>query len=125
MTWKQIDDGHHMTLSAFPLKLHGTSWALPALLAVFLLTIPGCNQGDDGTMSNRDIKTVMEANATDLMSNPDVSAVAIGELPDGTPCIKVYVVNKSDAVVKKIPDRLEGHPVVIEESGEFKPMADD
>lgn len=73
-------------------------------------------------MSNRDIKSVMEAHAPELMSIPGVTAVAIGELADGTPCIKVYVVKKSKQLAEKIPARLEGHPIEIEESGEIKPM---
>ena len=89
------------------------------LLPTFTLN---CRTGGDDTVPTRDIKTVMEAHAAEIMSIAGVAAVAIGELPDGTPCIKVYVVEKSEAIVKKIPDRLEGHPIVIEESGEIKPM---
>jgi hypothetical protein len=73
-------------------------------------------------MPTRDIKTVMEAHVNELMAMPGVAGVAIGELDDGTPCILVMVVELTDELEQKIPKSLEGHPVVIEVSGEFKPM---
>ena len=93
--------------------------------ATILCNAFGCRPGGENTVPNKDIKSVMEAHAPELMSIPGVTAVAIGELEDGTPCIKVYVVEKSEELSKKIPARLEGHPVVIEESGEFEPMDTD
>ena len=73
-------------------------------------------------MPNRDIKTVMEAHVADLMAIPGVVAVAIGELDDKTPCIRVYVLEQTEELGRKIPKDLQGHPVVIEVSGEIKPM---
>lgn len=73
-------------------------------------------------MPTQDIKTVMEAHADELMAIDGVTAVAIGELDDGTPCIKVYVVRKTDELTTQIPKALEGHPVVVEESGVIRPM---
>jgi len=96
------------------------------VLVIWLLLLScfafSCRPGGDNTVPTKDIKTVMEAHAPELMSIAGVTAVAIGERSDGTPCIKVYVVEKSEALKKKLPARLEGHPVVIEESGEIKPM---
>jgi hypothetical protein len=103
-------------------------YEIPHVWGILLLLVScwafGCNPGDDA-VSKKDIKMVMEAHAPDLMDIQGVTAVAIGQLGDGTPCIKVYVVEKSDELEDKIPDRLEGHPVVIEESGEIKPMRSD
>ena len=83
------------------------------------------NNGGESSVPTRDVKTVMDAHVDDLMSIPGVAGVAIGELEDGTPCIQVLVVEKSDEIVKKIPKRIEGHPVDIIESGVIRPMSGD
>ncbi|RME27325.1 MAG: hypothetical protein D6800_05240, partial [Candidatus Zixiibacteriota bacterium] len=59
----------------------------------------------------------------DLMAIPGVVGVAVGVLEDSTPCIKVYVVNKTDEIKKRVQSELEGHPVRVEVSGEIKPMS--
>ncbi|MBN1503923.1 MAG: hypothetical protein JW952_02545 [Candidatus Eisenbacteria bacterium] len=74
-------------------------------------------------MPTRDVKSVMEAHVQELMAIDGVTAVAIGELDDGTPCITVYVVEKTDELSDRIPKTLEGHPVVVEESGVIRPMS--
>ena len=74
------------------------------------------------TMPNRDIKTVMDAHVEELMAIPGVVAVAIGQLDDETPCIKVYVIEQTEELDRRIPNSLEGHPVVVVVSGEIKPM---
>jgi hypothetical protein len=73
-------------------------------------------------MPTQDIHTVMEAHAGELMAIEGVTAVAVGALEDGTPCIQVYVVEKTDNVVRRIPKTLGGHPVIVEESGIIRPM---
>ncbi|MBI4721358.1 MAG: hypothetical protein HY770_09105 [Chitinivibrionia bacterium] len=80
------------------------------------------NRESRKSMPTRDIKTVMEAHVGDLMAMPGVAGVAIGELDNGTPCIIVMVVDLTDDLKRTIPKDLEGHPVIIEVSGEFKPM---
>ena len=75
------------------------------------------------SMPNRDIKTVMDAHVEELMAIPGVVAVAIGQLDDETPCIKVYVIEQTDELDRRIPKSLEDHPVVVEVSGEIKPMS--
>ncbi|MDH3455645.1 MAG: hypothetical protein OER90_02280 [Gemmatimonadota bacterium] len=94
------------------------------LLALVLANACQVQNGGRGDMPTRDIKTVMEAHVDDLMALPGVAGVAIGALDDGTPCIKVMVVTQTDELSRRIPDRLEGHPVVIVESGAFRPMDD-
>ena len=73
-------------------------------------------------MPTQDINTVMEAHAGELMAIESVTAVAVGALANGTPCIKVYVLRKTAAVRRRIPRTLEGHPVIVEESGVIRPM---
>ena len=73
-------------------------------------------------MATRDIKEVMEAHTEELMAIPGVVGVYIGALDDGTPCIKVMVIEKTPELEQKIPKALEGHPIVIEETGEIRPL---
>ncbi len=73
-------------------------------------------------MPQRDINTVKEAHAAELMALPGVVGVAVGELEDHTPCILVMVVKLTKELEGKIPKTIEGHPVRIEESGEIRPM---
>jgi len=95
---------------------------LAALIPPALLSCQA-NKGGERAVPTRDVKTVMEAHVDELMAITGVTGVAIGELEDGTPCIQVYVVKKSDEIVKKIPSELEGHPVHIIESGVIRPMS--
>ena len=55
-----------------------------------------------------------------LMTLPGWAGTAIGEC-EGAPCIKVMVVRKTEELMAKIPSTFEGFPVVVEETGEFRP----
>jgi hypothetical protein len=96
------------------------------IVAIVLATaISGCRSDDrkgQDAVPQKDIKTVMEAHVADLMAIPGVTAVAIGALEDGTPCIKVYIEKENDETRRAIPKTLEGHPVVVEVSGKIEPM---
>jgi hypothetical protein len=71
----------------------------------------------------KDINKVMEVHTTELMSISGVVGVYIGLLDETEiPCIKVMVIKKNRDLEKKIPKSLEGHPVIIVESGEIKPF---
>jgi hypothetical protein len=74
-------------------------------------------------MATRDVKDVMEAHAAELMAIPGVVGVYTGVLDDGTPCIKVMVKKRTPELEQKIPKNLEGVPVVIEETGEIRPLS--
>ncbi|MGH8004570.1 MAG: hypothetical protein ACRECJ_07590, partial [Limisphaerales bacterium] len=67
---------------------------------------------------------VQEEHTPHLMSLPGVVGTAIGE-SQGKPCIKVYVTQKTAEIEKGVPDSLEGYPVVIEVTGEFKALDED
>ena len=71
----------------------------------------------------RDINRVMEAHADELMAIDGVTAVAVGVLDDGTPCIQVYIVRNTDELARRIPKTLDGHPVLVEVSGIIRPMS--
>jgi hypothetical protein len=73
----------------------------------------------------RDIDKVMDTHVGDLMAIDGVTAVAVGALDDGRPCIRVYVVKKTADLARRIPKTLGGHPVAVEESGVIRPMSDE
>lgn len=97
-------------------------WCFVLILAVVTI---GCQteREEKINLPERDIKTVMEAHASELMAIPGVTAVAIGELEDKTPCIKIYIIERSEFLDSRIPSSLEGHPVVVTVSGEITPMS--
>ena len=71
----------------------------------------------------RDINEVMEAHVAKLMALPGVVGVFVGALDNGTPCIKVMVIKANPELERKIPRDLEGHPILIVETGEIKPLS--
>ena len=95
---------------------------LLAFLFLFGISIVEDIKGQS-EMATRDIKEVMEAHTEELMAIPGVVGVYIGALGDGTPCIKVMVIEKTPELEQKIPKALEGHPIVIEETGEIRPLS--
>ncbi|MCU7492113.1 MAG: hypothetical protein HF300_18895 [Ignavibacteria bacterium] len=74
------------------------------------------------THHKRSIEEVMNAHTDELMSIPDVNGVYIGELENGQECITVLVSKKTELHKKKIPRKIEGYPVIIEETGEIRPL---
>ena len=93
-----------------------------ALVSLVFLGACGDGSGDGRDMPAQDINTVMEAHVGELMAIEGVTAVAVGALANGTPCIRVYVVKKTGAVRRRVPRVLGGHPVIVEESGVIRPM---
>ena len=96
-----------------------------ALVSLVFLGACGGGSGDGRDMPTQDINTVMEAHVDELMAIEGVTAVAVGALDDGTPCIQVYVVSKTEDLLCRIPKTLGGYAVVIEESGVIRPMPDE
>ena len=101
--------------------------AAAGLTLVALVAITGCRSGstngkDETDMPQRDVTTVMNAHVDALMATEGVAGVAIGETDDHTPCIIIYVVQLTDTLKASLPTTMEGHPVRIEESGEFRPL---
>ncbi|HEX2865931.1 MAG TPA: hypothetical protein VHO03_02760 [Ignavibacteriales bacterium] len=107
-----------------------------AIVIVFTYIIPaglaGC-RGEEPKRSafvmdtlrahgKRSIEEVLNAHTEELMAIPDVNGVYIGELEDGRECITVLVSKKTELHKKKIPKKLEGYPVIIEETGEVRPL---
>lgn len=101
--------------------------ALVALLAVVGGAVTCAKQvvSDDeqrrALMAGKTIEAVLKEHTERLMSLPGMVGTAIGAC-DGKPCIKVLVVKETPELVNQIPRTLEGYPVVIEETGEIRPL---
>ncbi len=82
-----------------------------------------CTTGTRGDvpMQAKTIEAVLREQTRQLMSFPGVVGTAQG-LCNGKACIKVYVATKTPELEGQIPDTLEGYPVVVEETGEFRPL---
>ena len=69
----------------------------------------------------RPLEEVLRERTDGLMATPGVVGVAQG-LCGAKPCIKVFVAKKTSESLKAIPASLEGYPVSVEETGEFRPF---
>jgi hypothetical protein len=79
------------------------------------------NLQGENTMAVKTIEEVLKKHTGELMSVPGVVGTAQG-VCDNKPCIKVYVIKKTSELNKKIPDIIEGYPVVIEETGKIRAL---
>ncbi len=71
----------------------------------------------------RDINAVLAAHDRKLLEIPGVVGVYVGLLPDGrTPCLKIMLARRDAATERAVPVTLEGYPVVIEVTGEIRPL---
>lgn len=97
------------------------------LCMVFIaITMENCaNQTQESRgnniMSEKTIEEVLKEHTDALMAIDGVVGVAQG-LCDGKECVKVYVVEMTSDLQKKIPAKLDGYPVDIEVTGEFKAL---
>lgn len=72
-------------------------------------------------MQKKGIEEVLREHTDNLVSIPGVVGTAHGQCA-GKPCIKVFVVKKTPAIVKNIPTTLEGYGVTIQETGEIRAL---
>ena len=72
-------------------------------------------------MSAKTIKEVLKEYTDELMSIPGVVGIAQG-ICVGKPCIKVFVIKKTPELEQKIPNVLDRHPVIVEETGKFRAL---
>ena len=73
--------------------------------------------------SSPDINAVLRAHDKQLLAVPGVVGVYVGLLADGkTPCLKVMLAKKSAKAERAIPKNIDGFPVVIEITGEIRPL---
>ncbi len=97
------------------------------LAAIFLcFVIGGCTAGAHGLegekgMTDSKVSQVLERHQNELMAIPGVVGIAEGRC-DSVPCIKVFIARSTPEITGKIPHVLEGVPVSVEVTGEFKPL---
>ena len=72
-------------------------------------------------MSGQTIEQVQEEHTDEWMAIPGVEGTAIG-LYEGTPCIKILTSSRTDEIRAQIPSEVEGYPVIVEETGEFRAL---
>lgn len=102
------------------------------LLAAALVTIiiTGCRrEADQANNSSRSqikqkrtIEQVMQFYTGEIMAIPGVNGLHLGKLENGRDCIAVMVHRRTEENEKMIPRQLEGFPVVIEETGDIRPV---
>lgn len=97
---------------------------LSFILILFFYSGFYCNTSDEGKtgMQKKPVKDVIGENSQRIMSVEGVVGIYEGQQEDGTSCIKVMVIEDSPELTKKIPKEIEGYPVIIEVTGEIKPM---
>lgn len=99
--------------------------ALSLCLSILAMTCREREQtstSEEIPMPTRNISDVLKDHTDELMSIPGVVGLYEGVLENGTPCIKVMVVAHTPELQGKIPQNIESHPVVIEVTGEIRPM---
>ena len=72
-------------------------------------------------MSDKTIEQVQEEHTSRWMAIAGVEGTAIG-LCEGKPCIKIFSSVSAEQLKDKIPSSVEGHPVIIEETGTFRAL---
>lgn len=91
------------------------------LVAGCAAVLCGCTAPGDDQMQEPSVSAALERHSPALIAIPGVVAVGESEC-DGVPCIKVYVAETTPELRERIPGSLEGFPVVVEESGEIRPL---
>ena len=103
---------------------------LASLALVLLLAIwGGCRSGPEGgqaplSMPQRPIEQVLAEKTTEWMSWEGVVGTATSQLDNGRPCLVVYLAYEDERLRARFPEAVEGYPVVLEVSGEFRAMPD-
>ncbi len=106
-------------------------WIVIVLLNICAISaagnLAGCSYiGPSGlekgrSMPERTIEQVQEEHTDEWMAIPGVEGTAIG-LFEGKPCIKIFTSRKPQEIRDKIPSKVEGYTVIIEETGAFRAL---
>jgi len=67
-------------------------------------------------MPAKTIEQVLKDRTNEWMAIPGVVGTAIGMFEDN-PCIRIFTSSKPEKLRANIPSVVEGHPVIIEETG--------
>ena len=99
---------------------------MPTLLILLLATITcgpkgGLDKQEGSRTNGMTIEAALKRHTDNLMAIPGVVGTAIGQC-DAKPCIMVLVVKKSPDLMQKIPQQLDGFPVIVNETGSIRPL---
>jgi hypothetical protein len=102
--------------------------SVPLVLAIALIWgMDGCVKRRDihreSQMRGRSVEQVFDSHRDRLLSIPGVVGAGIAMLDD-RPSLVVMVREKTPEVETQIPAELDGYPVVIEVTGQFKVYGD-
>lgn len=98
--------------------------------ALTLVSAGGCRETEparpktDTPVTTIPLADVVTRRAPELMKIPGVVGVAEARLPDGSPCVRIYVVERTPALDRALPKTLDGWPVDVEVSGRFEALGD-
>ena len=94
-------------------------------LGMFALAA-GCQKNmaqDNSSSPKRDINAVLRDHDKQLLAIPGVVGVYVAVLEDGKrPCLKVMLARKTPEIERAVPKTIEGYPVVLEVTGEIRPL---
>jgi len=76
---------------------------------------------DEKQMTQNTIEEAYKRHSDQLMAISGVVGIAIGKC-EGKPCIMVMVDKRTPELLNKIPSQLEGHPVVVQETGPIRAL---
>ena len=77
-------------------------------------------QGEQA-MPGKSLEEVLQEQTNGLMAIPGVVGTAQG-LCNGEPCIRVFTVESSDELLRQIAQEIEGYPVEVQETDEFRKL---
>lgn len=72
-------------------------------------------------MPAKSIQQVLRERTPEWMGIPGVVGTAIGQ-SEGRPCIKIFVVEKTDELLALFSDSFDGHRVIVERTGELRAL---
>ena len=92
-------------------------------LLLFLIGVHNQMAEDQSPAARRDINAVLRDHDKELLLIKDVVGVYVGLENDGrTPCLHVMLARDSSEARQAIPSQIEGYKVVVEITGEIRPL---
>ena len=82
---------------------------------------PTAPPGGENIMVSKTFQEVLQEHSRQLMAINGVVGTGQG-VCGGKPCIIVFVVKNTPEIKKKIPEILQGYPVMIEETGPIRAL---
>ena len=75
--------------------------------------------------AGHDLNSVLAHHTAELMARPGVVGVYVGLMPDHkTECICVMIKDDRPEIRRSMPKKLDGFPVLLEVSGEIRPLTE-